>query len=42
MLAERLLDVLLYVLVSFLQRLVHLDADYFLLVGRESVGDVFQ
>jgi hypothetical protein len=42
MLAECLLDVLFQVLVRFLQRLIHLDADHFLSVRRESVGDVFQ
>jgi hypothetical protein len=42
MLAQGILDVLFQVLVSLLQRLIHLHADNFLPVGRESIGDVFQ
>jgi hypothetical protein len=42
MLAECLLDVLFQIFVRFLQRLIHLDADHFLSVRREGVGDVFQ
>jgi hypothetical protein len=42
MLAECLLDVLFQILVRFLQRLIHLDADHFFPVGRKSVGDIFQ
>src|ERR1035437_4463017 len=42
MYTEGLLDVLLHVLISFLQGLIHLYADDFLPVGRESIGDVFQ
>ena len=42
MLTEGLLDVLFHLLVSLLQGLVHLHADDFLPVGRESIGNIFQ
>jgi len=42
MLAECLLDVLFQVLVRFLQRFVHVDAEHFLPIGRESIGNILQ
>src|ERR1019366_7612815 len=42
MLTESLFDVSFHLLVSLLQRLVHLHADNFLPVGRESIGNIFQ